>query len=392
MTPKSIALLLTPVGLIFIGAARLFIISDYNTTTAVTIASSGGYVSTLLGSVIPLVPVFMPYAALFLLLFKKFLLSIIAFVFAVFITPTPLTLPAAIPVIKAEEQRMVSGISGDPVGPAVIAFVILIILAAYTDDVVETLSGFVIVFTAFALLYIAWNVHLSTPISLSVAGNGERQVLAFASEHVPILIGIALLFLIVIYRNLVAAMAGGIVVCAVIVLFPYIYNIFPVPRHQNYYAQVLHELWLPPERIVLKSHQTYFGYLLSADIDWSTVLLLNSRTIVYLNTEDIVGRAVCQAGQEDQPYPYPPLIRIFYTVPPRIPSCATGISSIRSRGESLNEISAAAHVSPRQMLSTTNAHQHQRLSSDLRAYEKRADWNAPTPVGQHFWYYPPSTS
>ena len=392
MTPKSIALLLTPVGLIFIGAARLFIISDYNTTTAVTIASSGGYISTLLGSVIPLVPVFMPYAALLLLLFKKFLLSIIAFIFAVFITPTPLTLSATLPIMKTEQQRMLNGISDNPVGPAVIALVILVILAAYTNDLFETLSGFVIVFTAFALLFVAWNPRLSTPISLSLAGNGEHQVIALASEHVPILIGIALFILVGIYRDPVAALTGGIIVFAVIVLFPYIYNIFPVPRHQNYYAQVLHELWLPPERIVLKSHHTYCGYLLSADIDWSTVLLINSRTIVYLNTEDIAGRAVCQAGQEEQPYPYPPLVRIFYTPPPRIPSCATGISSVRSRGESLNAISAAVHISPRQILSTTNAHQHQRLSSSLRAYEKRADWNARTPVGQHFWYYPPSTS
>ena len=287
---------------------------------------------------------------------------------------------------------MIDEISLNPVGPGVIAFVILLILAAYSKDLFETLSGFVIVFTAFALLYVAWNAHLTTPISLSLAGNGEHKVIHLASEDSPILIGIALLALVVIYRDPVAALTGGIVVCAAIALFPYIYNIFPVPRHQNYYAQVLHELWLPPERIVLKSHQTYFGYLLSADIDWSTVLLLNNRTIVYLHTEDIASRAVCQAGQEDQPYPYPPLIRIFYTVPPRIPSCATGISSVRSRGESLNEISAAVHISPRQILSTTNAHQHQRLSPNLRAYEKRADWNAPTPVGQHFWYYPPSTS
>ena len=46
----------------------------------------------------------------------------------------------------------------------------------------------------------------------------------------------------------------------------------------------------------------------------------------------------------------------------------------------------------KKFLLSTNAHQHQRLSSSLRAYEKRADWNARTPAGQHFWYYPPSTS
>lgn len=392
MTGKSLALLLTPIGLIFIGATRLFIISDYNTTTAVTIVSSGGYFSTLLGSVIPLLPVFMPYVALALLFFKKFLLTIIAFVFAVFITPTPLTLPVTLPIIKADGQRMLSGISDNPVGPAIIALAILIILAVYTNDLLETVSGLVIVFTAFALLYVAANTRLSTPISLSSAGNGEHQVIALASEHLPILALIALFILVVFYRSTVAALTSGIVVCAVIVLFPYIYNIFPVPRHQNYYAQVLHELWLPPEKIVVKPHQTYYGYILSADSDWSTVLLLNSRTIVYLSTEEVTGRAVCQAGQEDQPYPYPPLVRIFYTPPPQIPSCAPEISSIRSRGQPLNAISSAVNISPRQIISVTNAHQHQRLSAALRRYEKRADWNARTPVGQYFWYYPPSTS
>src|SRR5579864_5679680 len=105
MTSKSIALLLSPLGLILIGATRLFIISDYNTTTAVTIASSGGYFSTLLGSVIPLVPVFMPYMALILLLFRRFLLSIIAFAFAAFVTPTPLALPATLSIVRADGHQ-----------------------------------------------------------------------------------------------------------------------------------------------------------------------------------------------------------------------------------------------------------------------------------------------
>jgi hypothetical protein len=394
MTPKSIVLLLTPVGLIFIGATRLFIISDYNTTTAVTIASSGGYISTLLGSVIPLVPVFMPYAALTLLLFRKFLLSIIAFLFAVFITPTPLTLPVALPIVKAEEQRILSQVSGNPVIVAFIALLILVILADYTNNLFETLSGFVIVLTAFALLFVAWNAHLSTPVSLSLAGNGEHRVIALASGHLLIVTLIAMVpfFLVSIYHNAAAVLTSIIAIFAAIALFPYIYNIFPVPRHQNYYAQVLHELWLPPERIMLNSGHIYYGYVLAADTDWFTVLLLNSRTIVYLHTAEVADRAVCQAGQQDQPYPYPPLFRIFYTPPPHIPSCVPKISSIRSDGESLNAISSAVHISPRHIISITNAYQHQRLSAALRAYEKCADWNAPTPTGQHFWYYPPSSS
>jgi hypothetical protein len=394
MTAKSIALLLSPIALILIGATRLFVISDYNTTTAITIASSGGYVSTLLGSVVPLVAVFMPYVALVLLLFRQFLLSIIAFVFAAFITPTPLTLPATLPIAKAEVHRMLSQVSGDPVIPGFIALLILILLADYTNNLFETLSGFVIVLTAFALLFVAWNAHLSIPVSLSLAGNGEHRVIALASENplIVTLIAVVPFIIVSIYRNTATVLTSAMVILATIVFIPYIYNIFPVPRHQNYYAQVLHELWLPPEGIVLNSGHIYYGYVLSADTDWFTVLLLKSRTVVYLHTGEVAGRAVCQAGQQDQPYPYPPLFRIFYTPPPHIPPCVPKISIIRSDGESLNAIASAVHVSPLQMISRTDVHLHHRLSCALRAYERRADWNGPTPVGQHFWYYPPSTS
>ena len=394
MNSRSLALLLSPLGLILIGATRLFIISDYNTTTAITIASSGGYVNALLGSVIPLLPVFMPYVALILLLFRQFLLSIIAFVFALFITPTRLTLSVILPIVKTEEQQMLNQVSANLIVIAIIALPILFVLADYTHNIFETLSGFVIMLAALALLFVAWTAHLSRPVSLSLAGNGEHRIIALTSEHplIATLIAFVPFFIVYIYHNAATVLTGVMAIFAAIVLFPYIYNIFPVPQHQDYYAQVLHELWLPPEKIVLKSEHIYYGYVLSTDIDWFNVLLLNSRRIVYLHTEEIADRAVCQAGQKDQPYPYPPIIRIFYTKPPHIPSCVPHISSIRSRGESLNAISSGVHVSPRQLISTTNAYQRQRLSEDLREYERCAHWNAPTPAGQHFWYYPPSTS
>jgi hypothetical protein len=67
----TIALLLSPAGLLIIAAARLLIISDYNTATASAIVSSSGYVNTLLGTIIPLVPIIMPYLALILLFFNR---------------------------------------------------------------------------------------------------------------------------------------------------------------------------------------------------------------------------------------------------------------------------------------------------------------------------------
>ena len=86
----TIALLLSPFGILFIAVVRLLIISNYNTTTALAIASSGGYVNTLLGSVIPMLPVLMPYLALVLLFFNRVILGVLALAAAV------LTSPAAI--------------------------------------------------------------------------------------------------------------------------------------------------------------------------------------------------------------------------------------------------------------------------------------------------------
>ena len=393
MTSKSIALLLSPLGLILIGATRLFIIADYNTTTAVTIASSGGYVSTLLGSVIPLIPVFMPYVALVFLLFRQFFLSILAFVFAAFITPTPLTLPVALPIVKTELRRL-SQTSGSLVVPGLIVVLILFVLMAYTNNLLELLSGFVIVLAAFVLLFVAWNAHLSSPVSLSLAGNGEHRIIAlwFENPSIAVLIAALPFIFVAIYNNSALVLATAVAIFATIVFIPYMYNIFPVPHHRNYYAEVMHELWLPSEAITLNSGYIYYGYVLSADVDWSTVLLLNSRTIVYLHTGEVARRAVCQAGQQDQPNPNPPLVQIFYTTPPYIPPCVPKVLSIRSDGESLNAISSAVHASPRQIISRTNIHLHHRLSAALHAYERRGDWNAPTPVGQHFYYYQPNTS
>jgi hypothetical protein len=56
----TIALLVSPIGVLFVSAARLLIISDYNPATASGVVSSGGYVDALLGMVLPLIPLVVP--------------------------------------------------------------------------------------------------------------------------------------------------------------------------------------------------------------------------------------------------------------------------------------------------------------------------------------------
>src|SRR5690349_7512977 len=136
----SIALILSPIGLLLISAARLIVIAHYNTNTAITVASSGGYVNTLLGSVIPLLPIFAPYLALLLLLFRRFFLSIIAFVFAALITPTPISLRDASLLAIADWHRLLSQvyrISGSQLMAIIFIIVLGVLLWEHHKDFLE---------------------------------------------------------------------------------------------------------------------------------------------------------------------------------------------------------------------------------------------------------------
>lgn len=128
---RWLTLALSPLGLVLIFAGRLLIISNYNATTAVTIASTGGYVNTLLGSIIPLVPIFIPYVALLLLLFRQFMLSALTFVFAAFIAPTSLTLPISRSLAAEDAYQILNQITANRLITLAVALVIVVIAYAY---------------------------------------------------------------------------------------------------------------------------------------------------------------------------------------------------------------------------------------------------------------------
>jgi hypothetical protein len=91
----TIALVGSPIGLLMVSVIRLLIVADYNPQTASAIVSSGGYVDTLLGTIIPLVPLFTPYLALLLLFFNRVIPAILTLLAAAFMSPVALTPPAA---------------------------------------------------------------------------------------------------------------------------------------------------------------------------------------------------------------------------------------------------------------------------------------------------------
>src|SRR4029077_185812 len=156
MSRRAVALLLSPLGLIIISVGRLLIISDYNTTTATAIASSTGYFNTLLGTLIPLVPAFIPYIALLLLLLRQFVLSIVAFAFTAFIAPTPLAQAATRQLVFSDTRQLFSQLLGNWIFIVLVVVIGLVIGFAvwrYLDSFAEALAAVVVLVIVVFLLF-----------------------------------------------------------------------------------------------------------------------------------------------------------------------------------------------------------------------------------------------
>ena len=357
MRRRWLTLLLSPLGLVLISAGRLLIISNYSGTTATTVASSGGYVNTLLGSIIPLVPIFIPYVALLLLLFRQFMLSVLTFIFAAFIAPTSLTLPISRSLAAEDTYQVLDRMDANRPITLLIALAIVIIAYRYFGSLVEALATLLVLTVAVALLSAPIIRDLYLPNSLQTATSSERtidtsfqhdtnSVLPSTEYHIVVWAVIAF-FVILLVINLWAIAIDfgelaqltanifadlirmipdvttlGIAIVATIAFFPYVYNIYPVPHRTEYYVGILRSPWLPAEKISLRNGSNYYGYTLSADQDWFTVLLARTRKIVYVRTDEVLRRSVCETLSQRKVPVEPPLIATFYRPSATIRPCA----------------------------------------------------------------------
>jgi hypothetical protein len=393
-------LLLSPVGLLLLSAFRLIIIARFNTTTAITVATSGGYVNTIVGSIIPLIPLLVPYLAIVLLISRYYVLSAIAFAFAIFITPSQLRLPVTEHFARIDESELITRLSSDKLTTFIIAAVIVLAVWALTRSFVEAISALAIAATTAALLYIAVTFPSGLTGHLRSAVVTESRMISFARANPHWALVVLVTFAIIVAFT---ARAGEswparvitvlISVAVAIVLFPYIYNFYPLPTHRSYYVNVLETPWLPAEELGLKSGLIYTGYVLSTDDDWFVVLLDTTRRVAYIPASEVAFRTICQPRDASPADLGAPLIRVFYTKPPHVAACPAREATparmfVVSHGQSLDRISSLLRVPPQQIIATTNAYYHGRESDALRTYEQRGDWAARTPPGQYFWYYP----
>src|SRR5579862_4825799 len=233
----TLALILSPLGLLIISAARLLIVANYSPATAATIASSGGYVDVLLGTVIPLVPIFAPYLALGLLFARRVIPSILTFLVAGLVSPTAVRLSGALTLVRTD---------WDLIGAWVGAHLYILILAIPA---------------------------------------GLLLVAAFLSFRFSVFL-----------RTAAAPVAS-------ILLFPYVFQLYPLPYNGSFYAQLLRQPWLPAEQIMLTTHRNVIGYTLSSGSDWFIVLMDKSRTIFYYHAKDVASQQVCQIGRAPRTRP-----------------------------------------------------------------------------------------
>jgi hypothetical protein len=95
---------------------------------------------------------------------------------------------------------------------------------------------------------------------------------------------------------------------AVFILVPHLASIYPAPRTGVYYESFLRQPWLPAEVITATPDQVYSGYVISNSNGWFTVLLLKRRSISYIKASNVTSRTACQTQQTPSP-PLIPLLQ-----------------------------------------------------------------------------------
>ena len=306
----TITLLVSPIGLLVISATRLLVISNYSTTTAAAVASSGGYVNTILGTLIPLVPLFLPYLALLFLLFRKPALSLLTFIAAIFVSPTrlaPLTSLGSLTSLRVlgSYWNGFELFSTHHIEQIVISALVLFIITlfAYNEKVNPGLTQE----TRIAILRAGKSIRESIRELSKKTEFSEKELKNWASGGRAIdFTGIAS-----------AALATAI-------LLPYTSYVYPVPRLFVYYENLLRQPWIPPEHITLGSGGFVVGYPLSISDGWATILVEQSRTIKYVPASDVQGRFVCQISSERQSATIASaLVSLSRTRAPQVPTCGS---------------------------------------------------------------------
>jgi hypothetical protein len=261
----------------------------------------------LLGSVIPLVPVSLPYLALVLLAFKRLVLSALTVAAALFISPAEVTFPKFIvsPISQRVAKEDWHRFAADH--PAQTALTGLILLAAalfaawqWDSDVREDVVSDVDKTPQIRRPVSRWLPQIPVPME---SGDDEQNldplpdpdVTKIARKHKVTVRAVER------WANgrvwLRTRTLGMIIVLLIPSVF-YLAYLYPFPRSKAYYEATFRTPWLPAETISLRSGGKVVGYILTSDSNWVVILTDNSRTIRYVAAGDVVARVICDASHQ----------------------------------------------------------------------------------------------
>lgn len=271
MSRAAKALLLSPAVVLVASGTRLIVISNHDTSTAVTIASAGGVTGTLLGTIVPLLPAYLPFLVLVLVLFRR---PVLAFVVAL---ATALVSPAYVGFSKGWDRAL--------------------------DDLWSMLDRL-----SHWEWGLAWNEHRVALVSVAVgvvfAIWGTAQVQLYSDDFLPPSAKLAIHF------------GWGLVYASVCLLgLLFVQAVYRVPFDIANFDAIMRRPWVPAEEITLDTGERYVGYTISSQDGWFLVLNEHDRSLAYLNADKVVTRRVCTPATSS-PDHRDPLYRLDGSRPP----------------------------------------------------------------------------
>jgi hypothetical protein len=258
------ALIASPIAVLLFSGARLLIVSNYNTNSALALAAAGGVVGTILGTILPLLPPYLPAIAIIFAIFRKVGLTLLAVVSAILITPAYAAARTAI------MHTMVQAMD----------------LAAVIRRLQDQAHSPSELFNALGELFrIAPFVIVVVALGMLVSFAGSSQADGFLG------------FLIRFISGLFFAGIG-----AFMVLF--VQNAYRVPAPDYaHISQALRRPWVPSEVVTFKTTTPRVGYVISVKDRWFVIMNEGDRSVESFHDDEVVRRRGGKLGDDTFPFP-----------------------------------------------------------------------------------------
>ena len=323
---------MSPIVVLFASAARVLIIANYNTTTATTMAASAGVVSTLLGTIVPILPLFLPALLVVLVVFRRWAYVVLTAVATAFVSPVyTSSVPNALEQAAGSGQEIWGRLNFGP--ELFIENNIVGRIGNYLSYIAEIMGNWLQVIKITLIeffwpeldadeLLLVWNewkwVLISALAAFLLVVLDPPRILRSASTPDDVTVwerirGWAL------WRWIGKAVYGVLIAMASAYSALCVYAVYEVPFNTSAASDILRRPWLPAEQVQLSSGETLVGYTLSTQDGWHALLEEETRRITYIPSRNVTARTVCEVGTTAS-IP-PPLINLRGSAPSSVITC-----------------------------------------------------------------------